>query len=363
MTMVAPAHSISVHGIFCQFASPPVRVLLFFAALLLAVIAVVKVVEGMSDLSDQGRGGAFSAPAVAATVNIAYELPSPSEIVFGPELRTYSQSEQRAAMYWSVLLPAYSSLCATTASASLLLSTYCDYTASVRAGHRHAGAHYFAASATMVGVSTTASLCAGLGGWIYFSVAIASSLAATLAVQPLSTSIPGAAITSAIQVSLLLLNVVHVLPSYILLIPMAPMVIYIGAAFLTARRLPLISTCFSTAVALLVLGLLPELTSVPMMLIPEPPTFASPQLHTIPYRPTQLQPSFACAAINSFSPTLANVVNCDHSLPQRLKASYAREEAHTPSGCTTAVPEKRISPPSTPTLPSLPPSLPLSSAA
>jgi hypothetical protein len=334
MTMVAPAHSISVHGIIYQFSSPPVRVLLFFAALMVAVIAVVKVVEGVSALNDPGRGGTISAPAVSATVSIAYELPLPSEIVFGPELRTYSQlamslSEQRAAMYWSMLLPAYSSLCAMTASASLLLSTYCDYTTSVRAGYRHAGAHYFAASATMVGVSTTASLCAGLGGWISFSVAVASSLAATLAVQPLSPSIPGAAVTSAIQVSLLLLNVVHVLPSYILLMPMAPMVVYMGAAFLTARRLPLISTCFSTAVALLVLGLLPELTSVPMMMIPELPTFASPQLHSIPYRSAQLQPSFACAAINSFSPTLASVVNCDHSLPQRLKASYGREGSYS----------------------------------
>jgi hypothetical protein len=94
----------------------------------------------------------------------------------------------------------------------------------------------------MVGVSTTASLCAGFGGWISFSVAVASSLAATLAVQPLSTSIPGAAVTSAIQVSLLLLSVVHVLPSYILLMPIAPMVVYLGAALRTARRLPLVST-------------------------------------------------------------------------------------------------------------------------
>ena len=35
------------------------------------------------------------------------------------------------------------------------------------------------------------------------------------------------------------------------------------------------------------------------------------------------------AAINSFSPTLASVVNCDHSLPQRLKAAYAREGSYS----------------------------------
>jgi hypothetical protein len=61
-----------------------------------------------------------------------------------------------------------------------------------------------------------------------------------------------------------------------------------------------------------------------MLMIPELPTFVSPQLHSIPHRPAQLRPSFACAAVNSFSPTLASVINCDHSLPQRLRASYAR---------------------------------------
>jgi hypothetical protein len=50
MTMVAPAHSVSVHGIIHQFSSPPVRVLLFFAALMVAFIAVIKVVEGVSAL-------------------------------------------------------------------------------------------------------------------------------------------------------------------------------------------------------------------------------------------------------------------------------------------------------------------------
>ena len=62
MTMIAPAHSISIHGIIYQFSSPPVRVLLFFAALMVAVIAVAKFVEGVSALYDPGRVGTISVP-------------------------------------------------------------------------------------------------------------------------------------------------------------------------------------------------------------------------------------------------------------------------------------------------------------
>ena len=82
MTMVAPAHSISVHGVIYQLSSPPVRILLFFAALMVAFIAVVKVVEGVSALYGHAHVGTISVPTVSATVNIAYELPLPSEIVF-----------------------------------------------------------------------------------------------------------------------------------------------------------------------------------------------------------------------------------------------------------------------------------------
>jgi hypothetical protein len=93
MTMVAPAHSVSVHGIIHQFSSPPVRVLLFFAALMVAFIAVIKVVEGVSALYGPAHVGAVSVPTVSATVNIAYELPLPSEMAFGLELRTYTYSQ------------------------------------------------------------------------------------------------------------------------------------------------------------------------------------------------------------------------------------------------------------------------------
>jgi hypothetical protein len=48
MTMVAPAHSVSIHGIIYQFSSPPVRILLFFAALM---------ADGCSHCRRQSRGG------------------------------------------------------------------------------------------------------------------------------------------------------------------------------------------------------------------------------------------------------------------------------------------------------------------
>jgi hypothetical protein len=136
--MVAPADSLSVHGVIRQFSSPPVRLFMFLAALVVAGIAVIKVVESVATLYGPAHVGAVSMPTVSATVNIAYELPLPSEVVFGPELRTYSQlalslSGQRAAMYWSLFVPVYSSLCADVTSVSLLLSTYGNYAASVRA--------------------------------------------------------------------------------------------------------------------------------------------------------------------------------------------------------------------------------------
>jgi hypothetical protein len=119
----------------------------------------------MTALYGPSHISAVPMPTMSATANIAYEPPLPSEVVFGPELSTYSQlatslSGQRAAMYSSLYaaVPVYSSLCVFATSVSMLLSTYDDYTASVRSGHRCAGAHYFTASATMAGVSTTASL-------------------------------------------------------------------------------------------------------------------------------------------------------------------------------------------------------------
>jgi hypothetical protein len=64
---------------------------MFLAALVVAGIAVIKVVEGVAALYGPAHVGAVSMPTVSATANIAYELPLPSEVVFGPELRTYSQ--------------------------------------------------------------------------------------------------------------------------------------------------------------------------------------------------------------------------------------------------------------------------------
>jgi hypothetical protein len=128
--MIAPANSLSVHGIIHQFSSPPVRLLMFFAALVVAGVAVIKVIENVSAIYGPAYVGAASNLAlglppcpcaacstVSATVNIAYEPPLPSEVIFGPELRTYSQlavslSGQRAAIYWSIRVPVFTPRCA-----------------------------------------------------------------------------------------------------------------------------------------------------------------------------------------------------------------------------------------------------------